>query len=86
MSGRLLFGGALLDQLGYLVGAKLRHLVAPLVNCGLSDAERFRQFFDAAELFDGVFRVHALIISMLNIAAQAYLFRLLIYFAHAPSV
>ena len=32
MSGGLLFGGLLGNQLGDLVGAKLRHLVAPLVH------------------------------------------------------
>ena len=86
MSGGLLIGGALGNQLGDLVGAQLRHLVAPLVDCGLRDAESFGQLLDAAELFDGVFRIHGAIISMLNITAQACLLRLLIYFCNAPSI
>ena len=71
-SGGLLFGSSFGDQLGDLVGAQRRDGVAPLVDCGLRDSESFGQFLDAAKLFDGVFRVHACIISMLNRAAQAY--------------
>ena len=75
MSGGLLvclFGSTGCHDLAYLIGAQGRHIITPLVNGGLRNAQRGGQFFDAAEGLDSVVRFHGRIISMLIRKVQAF--------------
>lgn len=67
-----LFGITGCHDLAYLIGAQGRHIITPLVNGGLRNAQRGGQFFDAAEGLDSVVRFHGHIISMPIRKVQAF--------------